>query len=214
MSHNKMVPAIQVSITDADDEAVTSIDGAVEAMRQALGDPNYSAELVEDMGDGLWLVALPTSDAAELRESGYWGRESEGGYNIEAEMASEDTGRGDHFGNCAKCGISYEARSAEQAIEDHDAFEGHAFVPFAPSWQIEIVREDGAPAVGEAEAREVMAALFTQLHGYREPMENQGGGIWLAAIPQPLADAMQGGFVLLTTVTPGNIAYEVTIEMP
>lgn len=128
-------------------------------------------------------------------------------------IVAREADRGDHFGSCAKCGVSYEARSAEQAIEDHDMHEGHAFIAFAPSWQIEITRE-GIPVTGEAEAREVLSALFTQLHGYHEPIENQGDGIWLAAIPQPLADTMQYGSIALNTVTPANIRYEITIEMP
>jgi hypothetical protein len=44
-------------------------------------------------------------------------------------MTKTSTGRGDHYGPCAVCRTDYEGRSPEEARDNHDAFEDHAFQP-------------------------------------------------------------------------------------
>lgn len=85
--------SVQVGISNENGDGVASYEGARAAMSQALG-REYRGNLERESDDGLWLVDLPGEDGDELIENGFWGRDNEDGYSIEAEWPDGEDPRG------------------------------------------------------------------------------------------------------------------------
>jgi hypothetical protein len=106
-------------------------------------------------------------------------------------MENDTTGRGDHFSDCAKCGVSYEGHDVEEAMATHDMFEDHTFVrPMVPSIQVEILDADDNevtdPAIALLAMREALGAP-----GYESELEDLGDGLWLVSLPADAASELK-----------------------
>lgn len=78
--------SVQVGIGGPDGEDINDEADARAAMSQAIG-MEYRGGL-EKVDDGLWLVDLPGEAGDDLIEGGFWGRENDGGFSVEAEWPS------------------------------------------------------------------------------------------------------------------------------
>lgn len=143
-SDPRSVRGVQVQIADNDTgEDVTTEAGARAAMSQALG-KDYRGEL-EHHGGGGWMVDFPGEDADELIDNGYWGRENEDGYSLEAEWPS-----GADDPRAADADRADEQMRRELAAENNAEFGGEAEL------------EAGFARAGRLSNQEVAAALAPQ----------------------------------------------------
>lgn len=76
----------QVDAEDVGSEPVVDFEIALTAMREVLGRPRYGADRVQHhLGGGVWRVALPPVDLAELKANRFWGRDANG-YDVSVDL--------------------------------------------------------------------------------------------------------------------------------
>jgi hypothetical protein len=186
---------VEVGLSDVDGESVNDEASARAAMSQALG-LAYRGGL-ERLGDGDWLVDLPGEDADDLIESGFWGRENEDGYSVEAEWPSG--------GDDPRLEASDEAFRRELAAENEAEFSGEAELEhgFAEAGrQLAGGGNFGTP--GRLTNQEVAQALAPVEPAWVQGLlaETESGG-WSGVGPFTLIYRRRGKAVAMRFPTPG-----------